>query len=122
MAFPPHTPNFILVVEDEELVRNCTMAQLEDDGFEAIGAGNVEEALRAFHGHTRLTTVFTDVNMPGLHDGLYLAHTVHALRPDVQVIVTTGRGVLPASALPDGGRFLAKPYSYEALNALIRAA
>ena len=122
MALLPHPPSFILVVEDEALVRDCTVAQLEDDGFEAIGAGNVEEALRAFHGHTRLTTVFTDVNMPGLHDGLYLAHTVHALRPDVQVIVTTGRGVLPASALPEGGRFLPKPYRYDELNALIRAA
>ncbi len=114
-APPPYS--FILVVEDEALVRDCTVAQLEDDGFEVIGVGNVEEALQAFHSHASLTTVFTDVNMPGPHDGLYLAHTVHALRPDVQLIVTTGRGVLPASAL-----FLPKPYRYDALNALIRAA
>jgi CheY-like chemotaxis protein len=112
----------ILVVEDEALVRACTAVLLEDAGCSVIEAADGEEALRAFEADQRITTVFTDVNMPGAFDGLTLAHKIFRLRPQVQLILTSGRGVLAESEMPAGGHFLPKPYDCEQLTALIQAA
>jgi CheY-like chemotaxis protein len=122
MPFQFKKHHFILVVEDEALVRGCTAAQLEDAGSTVLEAANGEEALREFRAHALLTTVFTDVNMPGAFDGLCLAHTLRRLRPDVQLILTSGRGLLRESDMPAGGRFLPKPYDCNALTAMIEAA
>ena len=112
----------ILVVEDEVLVRGCTAALLEDAGCDVIEAEDAEEALRQFEAHPLVTTLFTDINMPGPFNGLALAHRVFRMRPDVQLILTSGRAPPLASEMPAGGHFLAKPYDQSRLNALIRAA
>jgi CheY-like chemotaxis protein len=112
----------ILVVEDEALVRFCTSALLEDAGCSVIEAGDAEEALRAFETHPRVTTVFTDINMPGPINGLALAHKVFQMRPQVQLILTSGRGWPLEGEMPAGGQFLPKPYDGDQLTALIRAA
>jgi len=115
-------PPFILVVEDEALVRGCVVAQLEDAGFTVIEAANGDEALQQFEDHALVTTLFTDINMPGELDGLSLAHMIFKLRPNVRLILTSGRGAPLASELPLGGQFLPKPYDSGLLTTLIRAA
>jgi CheY-like chemotaxis protein len=112
----------ILVVEDEALVRVCTAALLEDAGCAVIEAGDAEEALRAFEAHSGVTTLFTDINMPGPINGLSLAHRIFQMRPHVQLILTSGRGSPPEGEMPTGGHFLPKPYDCGQLTALIRAA
>ena len=111
----------ILVVEDEAIVRVCTAALLEDAGCKVIEAGDAEEALRAFETHAQVTTVFTDINMPGPINGLALAHKIFQMRPHVQLILTSGRGSPPEDEMPAGGHFLPKPYDCQQLTALIRA-
>jgi CheY-like chemotaxis protein len=115
-------PPFILVVEDEALVRSCVVAQLGDAGFTVIEAANGDEALQQFNDHALVTTLFTDINMPGETDGLLLAHMIFKLRPKVQLILTSGRGLPLDSQLPPGGMFLQKPYDASRLTDLIRAA
>lgn len=112
----------ILVVEDEALVRACTAALLEEAGCGVIEAADGEEGLRAFEANAQVTTVFTDINMPGLFNGLALAHKIFRLRPQVQLILTSGRGALTEAEMPAGGHFLPKPYDCQQLTALIRAA
>jgi CheY-like chemotaxis protein len=112
----------ILVVEDEALVRACTAALLEEAGCSVIEAADGEEALRAFEANAQVTTVFTDINMPGSFNGLALAHKIFRLRPQVQLILTSGRGALSEAEMPTGGHFLPKPYDCGQLTALIRAA
>jgi CheY-like chemotaxis protein len=112
----------ILVVEDEVLVRVCTAALLEDAGCQVIEAADAEEALRAFETHSQVTTVFTDINMPGPMNGLLLARAIFRMRPQVQLILTSGRGSPSEAEMPAGGHFLPKPYDCEQLTALIRAA
>lgn len=112
----------VLVVEDEPIVRVCTAALLEDAGCKVIEAGDAEEALRAFQAHAEVTTVFTDINMPGPINGLALAQKIFQIRPQVQLILTSGRGSPPANEMPAGGHFLPKPYNCDQLTALIRAA
>jgi CheY-like chemotaxis protein len=121
----PHlttSPALILIVEDEALVRACTAALLEDAGCSVIEAADAEEAMRAFEAHGLVTTLFTDINMPGRFDGLSLAHRVFEMRPQVQLILTSGRGSPPADEMPTGGHFLPKPYDCGQLTALIRTA
>ena len=111
----------ILVVEDEVLVRDCAVAQLQEAGFGVIAAGDAEAALHEFEERPDVTTVFTDINMPGRFDGLSLAHMIFRLRPQVQLIVTSG--VRPdRSAMPAGVHFLAKPYDCNLLSAVFNAA
>ena len=114
--------HFVLVVEDEALVRDCTVAQLEDAGFSVIEAADAEEAMREFEDHALVTTVFSDINMPGAFDGLSLVHKIFRLRPDVQLILTSGRGLPLDAEMPVGARFLLKPYHADQLTSLIRAA
>ncbi|MEJ0066130.1 MAG: response regulator [Caulobacteraceae bacterium] len=122
MTYLSKMTTLVLVVEDEALVRGCTAALLEDAGCEVIEAGNAEEALRAFEAHSQVTTVFTDINMPGPINGLSLAHTIFRMRPQVQLILTSGRASPPDDEMPAGGHFLPKPYDCHQLTALIRAA
>jgi DNA-binding NtrC family response regulator len=63
--------------------------------------------------------VFTDINMPGRFDGLCLAQTIARIRPDIRLILTSGRAPPPRGVMPEGARFLPKPYSYASLTALI---
>jgi CheY-like chemotaxis protein len=119
-SFHP-TPRLILVVEDEALIRDCTVSELESAGFAVIAAGNAQEALVKFEGHADVGTLFTDINMPGEIDGLSLAHMISELRPDVQLIITSG--LRPAEGrMPARGHFLMKPYDCAAVSALMNAA
>jgi DNA-binding NtrC family response regulator len=113
---------FILVVEDEFLVRTCISVELGHVGFDVVEAADAEEGLRKFEGDGRITTVFSDINMPGDFDGLSLAHKISRLRPEVQLILTSGRGEPPATAMPAGVYFLPKPYDCQFLAALINTA
>jgi DNA-binding response OmpR family regulator len=86
-----------------------------------IEAADAEEAFRAFQACDGITTVFTDINMPGPFDGLSLVHKVFQLRSSVQLILTSGRGSPPTREMPLGARFLPKPYDCTSLAALIMA-
>jgi len=115
-------PALVLIVEDEVLVRTCIAAELEEAGFAVIEAANAVDAMHEFEADDRVTTVFTDINMPGAFDGLSLAHKIFKLRPTVQLILTSGRGKPLVSEMPAGVHFLPKPYEYRSLTALIHAA
>jgi CheY-like chemotaxis protein len=100
----------VLVVEDETLVRVTALAIVEESGFEAIAAGNADEAIHAPESHGDISAVFTDVQMPGSMDGLKLAQVVRDRWPPVALLVTSGKTPVTASDLPRGARFLPKPY------------
>jgi CheY-like chemotaxis protein len=66
----------VLVVEDEPLVRMAAVYMIEDAGFEALEAGNADEAVRILEARTDIRIVFTDIDMPGSMDGIKLAAAV----------------------------------------------
>ena len=106
----------ILVVEDEFLVRLTAVTIAEDAGFEALSAATADEALTVLESRADVRLVFTDVQMPGTMDGLRLAHAVRDRWPPVELIVTSGRRHIGANDLPDRGRFIPKPYDFNALS------
>ena len=110
----------VLVVEDESLIGTSAVDMVEQAGFEAIAASNADEAIRILESRNDIRAVFTDVQMPGSIDGLKLAQVVKNRWPPVALIVTSGRMTVPESELPNGGRFLGKPYRPSELETMLR--
>ena len=111
----------ILVVEDEALIRMVSADILGDAGFRVLEAANADEAIDILTQAEHVQLVFTDIRMPGRMDGLELATFVHSHWPDIRLVVTSGHTVVPDSEIPDGGRFVSKPYDLKRLVADIRA-
>lgn len=111
----------VLVVEDEALVRLNAKAMLEAAGYRVREAGCGPTGIEQLHLHGEVSVLFTDIDMPGAFDGLDLARHVHLLRPDIHLIVTSGR-TQPSRHDLCGGDFVAKPYSDRAVADMIRAA
>jgi CheY-like chemotaxis protein len=64
--------------------------------------------------------VFTDIQMPGSMDGLKLAHAVRGRWPPIKIVATSGRVSVTQRDLPEGGRFLSKPYSPNEITGVLR--
>ena len=111
----------VLVVDDEVLVRMVAVEMLIDAGFAVIEAEGASSALEALSIHPEITVLFSDINMPGAFDGLELARRVHLLRPDVQLILTSGL-MGPVKGEIPGVQFVPKPYNSYVVADLIRAA
>ena len=101
----------VLIVEDEYLVRTGTRDAVETAGFDVLEAGDADEAIAILTARNDVSLIFTDVHMPGSMDGLKLAHFVRDRWPPVKIVATSGRVRITDSDLPEGGRFLPKPYS-----------
>lgn len=109
----------VLVVEDEPLLRLTSMVMIEDAGFDAVEARDADEAIMVLEARTDIRVVFTDIEMPGSMDGLKLAQAVRRRWPPIKIIATSGRFFLGKGDLPEGGRFLPKPYSSERITELL---
>lgn len=112
----------VLVVDDEPMIRMFAADVIADAGFLSIEAADGAEAMTLLAAHPEVTILFTDINMPGPFDGLELARKVHSARPDVQLILTSGRERPSAAEIPDDGQFVAKPYHAAKLMQFIHAA
>ncbi len=80
----------ILIVDDEEPVRELMREILEDEGFEVAVAREGREALSMFEKKS-FDAVFTDVGMPGM-SGWELARAIRECNDSVPLAVITGWG------------------------------
>ncbi len=113
-----HTGGAVLVVEDDPIVRLDMALALSDAGFAVIEAGTADEGMDILAHRQHIGLVFTDVETPGEHDGLDLAHMVEETRPGLPVLVTSGN---QRPDLPDPKRFFPKPYDPRQVIARARA-
>jgi len=113
------SPATVLVVEDELLIRMLAADSLEDSGYTVLEAADAAEALRILEEHEEVDVLFTDVNMPGPMDGIDLAGMMHDRRPDLGLIITSGRGTPDLARLPLSSIYLAKPYRPHQLAAAV---
>jgi CheY-like chemotaxis protein len=116
-----HKDAHILIVEDEALVRMSTVGWLEDYGCNTLEAGSADDAVEIIEQHPEIKVLFTDIETPGKLDGLQLAHMVKAKWPSITVVISSGRVLPPKNRLPDGVRFIAKPYHNHDLEAIAHA-
>ena len=115
----PNKP-VVLVVEDDFLLRMDAADIIRDAGFDVIEASNADQAIIILESREDIAVVFTDVQMPGSMDGLKLARAVRGRWPPIKIVTTSGQCVVEASDLPEGGRFLPKPYSAHEVTSVLR--
>ena len=110
----------VLLVEDNEQVREFADNLLRDLHYEVIGAGSADEALEVI-GRERIDILFSDVVMPG-RSGIELARLAREELPHLPVLLATGY----SEEVTGGGAakfaILRKPYGAEALAAALSAA
>ncbi len=105
----------VLLVEDDDTIRELTAMLLEGEGHTVHTARNGDEADHWLE-TGKADVLFTDVRMPGKLSGQELALR-HANMP---VLVTSGETREQHPWLTDGMRYLAKPYDRKALLAALR--
>jgi CheY-like chemotaxis protein len=110
----------VLVVEDEPLVRALTVDALEDDGFNVLEAATGDYGLIVLRGREDIRAVVTDVEMPGQIDGFALANIAREMRPELAIIVMSGRMQSAFGREAPDARFVSKPFSPTRLAGLVR--
>jgi CheY-like chemotaxis protein len=110
----------VLIVEDDFLLRTSAVDLIQEGGFEALEAANADEAIVILEARSDITVVFTDIQMPGSMDGLKLARAVRGRWPPIKIVATSGRYNVGEIDLPEGGRFLPKPYNSTQVTAMLR--
>ena len=111
MVQPKPRTAVVLIVEDEPLLLMNAVDMIEDAGFQAFTAENADEAIKLLETRTDISIIFTDIDMPGSMNGLRLANAIRGRWPPIKIIATSGHFRVRDGDLPDGGRFLPKPYS-----------
>ena len=111
----------ILVVEDNEGVRQLVSKQLAGLGYRVMVAGNAKEAIEIIAGGAPIDAVFSDVVMPGDMNGIRLASEIVRRWPKIKVLLTSG---FPQAALSQANgdlraKILSKPYRSDELTRAI---
>ena len=116
----------ILVVEDDDMVRETVLKRLEVLGYVVFEARNASEAFQQLEAGHHIDVVFSDMSMTGPLSGRDLLAQVRAKYPSVGILLTTGnntsgqatRSPLDEREIP----LLPKPYSMSKLSQCIRNA
>jgi hypothetical protein len=123
LTTPPRKSETILVVEDEEEVRQLVREFLAGKGYTILEARDGTEAIQLAQQHRGpIHLLVTDVVMPGMSGG-NLAQRLASLRPETKVIFMSGYtddAIVQHSVLEEGTDFLQKPFSLDALARTVR--
>lgn len=115
----------ILVVEDDEDLREIPTTMLRDSGYEVVEARNGKEAIQCLQDSQSFDLLFTDVALAGGMNGLEIADEAKRIQPRIKVLFTSG---YPESIISHGGKvnqdaaLLNKPYLRTTLLEMVRAA
>ena len=82
--------SYVLVVDDQEAIRDLLCRYLEESGFTTHASANAVEAVAAME-TKRAAIAMMDLEMPG-KSGLWLAEQVHQRWPETAIIIITGDG------------------------------
>lgn len=122
VVHPPQRPT-VLIVDDEEDLRDIMRRMLERRGFDTLVAADSEQAIAACADHPAgIDVLVTDLGLPGVSGG-DLSRTVMALRPGMGVVyisglpkdIAVGKGLIDADAL-----LVKKPFSADLLIEALR--
>lgn len=109
--------NFILLVDDEEVIRQVGKRMLQKGGFEVLSAGNGEEAIQIFEEYQHeIKLVLLDLILPNM-SGRDIARKLREIDPTVVIVFTSGYGPQDRPDLIRSGEefFIQKPFQTEVL-------
>ena len=111
--------NIVLIVDDEEMIREVCTAMFAELGFEAVTANGGEEALRIFRKQgERINLVLLDYCMPGM-DGIAVFRELRIIRPDIPVLLASGYSAEEVAERFKGlglNGFIQKPFNLKRLG------
>ncbi len=113
----------ILVIDDDEPIREITRRVLEEEGYDAADAPDARSAL-VLTAAAHFDAVVTDIRMPGL-SGLELLAELKRTNPNAVVVVMTGYAdmdIVLAALRAGADDFVVKPIDVRALAAVVRRA
>ncbi|MDP1599444.1 response regulator [Phenylobacterium sp.] len=113
----------ILVVEDDDAVRETAVGLLTELGYRVLKARDAQSALNVIDSGIAIDLLFTDVVMPGPLRSPELARRTKERLPHIGVLFTSGyteNAIVHHGRLDPGVELLSKPYSREALARRIR--
>ena len=116
----------ILIVEDEDVLRDMARDILTDSGYRILDAASGRQALDVWQKSAQeIDLLLTDMVMPEGVSGVDLAERLMSDRPDLKVVYTSGysAGEISAELLTRSQtHFLQKPYTHATLTKMIRDA
>jgi two-component system, cell cycle sensor histidine kinase and response regulator CckA len=128
---PGQGNGLILVVDDEDTVRELTRRMIENSGFSVLAADGGRAAIEIYRErHQEVKCVLLDLTMPDL-DGADTFHELRRICPEVRVILASGYSEEAATErlFPHGGSlggqhlagFIQKPYQLDTLMSQIQS-
>jgi DNA-binding NtrC family response regulator len=111
----------VLIVEHDVLLKSLTADIMVDAGFEALQAGDADEALAILESRSDIALMLTSVTMPGSMNGSGLARAVCKRWPAIKTIIASSQVRLIGSDLTAGSRFFLKPYHSRTMISEIRS-
>jgi len=116
----PRGTETVLIVDDNEDVREVTVVIVRSFGYEVLTAGDANEALAVVQSRRGIDLLMSDIVMSGGIDGFELADRAQTLRPGLPVLLMSG---YPAGSVPKCNlSILHKPFRREELARCIRTA
>lgn len=112
----------LLVVEDDDDVRQFSADSLRELGFSVLEANDGPSALRVLELHPEVKMLFTDVGLPGIN-GRELVDAARARHPELKVLFTSGyarNAIVHQGRLDAGVQLLTKPFTRAQLAARVR--
>jgi DNA-binding response OmpR family regulator len=113
------TKHWVLLCEDEMLIRLNLVDMLEEAGLGVIESGTGAEALAAIAAHP-VDLMIIDVGLPDM-SGIELAQRLRALSPGLPLIFATGQSELPEAHGLERMALVSKPYSSDQMERAIAA-
>jgi PAS domain S-box-containing protein len=118
----PRGTETVLVVEDDEGVREYVVNALGHFGYRVLSAANGRDALELLAGHADIALLLTDVGLPGMN-GRQLAEQARQRFPGLKVVFMTAyarNAISHHGRLDPGIELLAKPFTVEVLARKLR--
>ena len=112
----------VLVVDDDSSIRRVLRLRLEAEGYRVLSAGDPERALQQVRDHSDVDLALVDLRL-GEADGVSLMGELHALQPDLSVVILTAHGTIDSAvdAMQKGAcNYVTKPFNNTELLIQIR--
>ncbi|MCF7545009.1 response regulator [Pseudomonas petrae] len=103
----------ILVVEDEEIIREFVCEILEDEGFNTHALETADEAATYLESSSAdVALLLTDILMPGTLNGADLANLSRNKYPHIPILIMSGHETPESSGVAHPVVFIRKPWSF----------
>ena len=101
----------VLLVEDQDKIRQLTRQALEASGYRVYDCANGADAIEALNSKRHFDVLVSDIVMPGPFNGLDVARVAGKISAETRVLLTSGH----AEVIPKEFEFLPKPYDVATL-------